>query len=255
MALVSIYDEDFSTAGSELGWKEVRESGSGSVSSLARVTDDGAPYIKAVSTEADPWWWDPNHYYPGLGYVNLLAIAYTAPNGNDGPLPLADYRGGKVVLEARVKDFILPREARMIWWFQNADGVRFYNYGQIANTIDEQLGFGSKGWGRRPLVRAVKDSGWRNVEIPLPANDAAWMCYGGSPIRDGVLPLGNPASSVLYACAPGGVAEAMTFPMIDMGVHLIWENTLAGIPRGSLPPSTRAYGELHLRRVRLFVDQ
>lgn len=250
MTMTLIYDEDFSTSGSEEGWSEVRDANPGINSNLVRVTGDGDPYIKAESTVLNPWWWDGNHYYPGAGYINLLAFAYSTTLS--GVLPQTNYGGGKLVLEARVKDFILPQGARIVWWMQFISGAMAYNYGQTANPIDNRLGFGSVGSTIGAKVRAVKDSGWQEITVPFPTSDAAWTCYGSNPTRDGVPPLGNPSDTAFYGCAPGGIAEAMSMSLSDMGVHILWQNTLTGTPRGATPPAERALGELHIRRVRLY---
>lgn len=255
MPLTRVYDNSFASASSETGWIECRNAGNGVTTTLQRVTNDGAPYVKAVSTESNSWWWDPNHYYPGLGYVNLLAVAY-AQGYTNGVLPSLNYSNGSVILTLRAKNLLLPRAARMIWWMQSAkgDGKTYYNYGQVANPIDEQLGFGSKGWFGKSTMNGVADSGWVDVTIPLPSANSAWRCYGSSPSRSGVPPLGNPDASVIYGCAPGGGVEALNSPLVDMGIHLVWDNTLVGSPRGSKPPPIRAYGELHLRRVQLYAN-
>lgn len=246
MALNLVYDQAFLSAGTESKWQTYLSNDAGGASvdivSPTRVTDDGDPYIKVSITDPKPLFWDGNHYLPGAGYVNLLAVAYNGP-GNE--FPTYNIADGKAIITMRVKDFKLPKQARLIWWFQNSpDGLMFYNYGQIENTIDEQLGFGGKGWMKRSMVDGIRDSGWIDVEIPFPARDSAWTCYGSNPLRTGV----GDDSNVIYGCARGGVASAMTHPVLDMGIHALWQNTASG----SIPPVQQIKGELHIRRVQIF---
>ena len=131
----------------------------------------------------------------------------------------------------------------------NSNFAVWYNYGQIANTIDDQLGFGCIGWERRSMVDGVKDSTWLDVGIPFTPNDETWLCYGSNPAVQ-VFRVAGVARLSMRALRAAG-RRRCRITLLTWGFHAVWQNT----PEESVAPTRKIKGEMHIRRVQLFEDQ
>jgi hypothetical protein len=169
-------------------------------------------------------WTDENHRR--VGQLHLLfqswsraADAY-APNDASGPYPdklglpdIRDLRGYVMRWRLRAQNMEMGPDAKIVQHFQTRVpripptpsthpsvkmAVGFVNAINIATCISDKLGFGTGGLYAKNAVDYVADSGWVDVDIPLTANDSAWLALGALPTKTGRW---DYAQAIKYVCA------------------------------------------------------
>jgi hypothetical protein len=152
--------------------------------------DDGTAY----GVSSSPWWIDPNHAPPGVGYLHLVAYAYHE-NFLDGGVieppqdgrPI-DLRNARVTIRWRAPTLRLPEAARFRFWFQTAvtasDGVtrRYVNYMLSARSLVPRGG-----------------NEWQSDTLELSASNRDYRCLGSNPTRTDTYGCGIDAVSALTA--------------------------------------------------------
>lgn len=206
------------------------------------VADEDGGYARIVLEAADTFWDDMNHISPGVGLANLLAVVYFDSLGG----PVTDVKDARLTYEIRLKDFHLPKGARLFQWLQGIDPVQgngenvFLNYLNVAEPIDQQLGFGSTPI-RPPAVDGVADTGWRTVEVNFTARRGAWVCMGSNSDRTGI-PSASSEYPALYGCAKNAASFLQSGEKVDTGILVVYP--------GRQSVTARPTGEIHIRRVR-----
>lgn len=168
------------------------------------IEPDGNGY--AISSS--PWWIDPNHAFPGAGYLNLIAVAYyegwfgvdgAVRNfhlGNGKPL---DMSNALVKVRYRAPMLTLAPESTLVFWFQTraldpvSDAFEYVNYALTS----------------QPLPIVAGDFSWQEVELLLSSDSESWTCLGSNDDRDDV-----------YGCA-GTVRDALTRFETDLGLVIL----------------------------------
>jgi len=250
MSYTNEYTEDFTTGNQNGNYFYYLVNGGGDPGTPCGSVNAGPnqddKYIKSVFTTANPLFFDPNHYYPGSGWLNLAMVVYFADSG--GPLPfVSDITNYRMTWRLRAKNLYLPPRARMVQWIQGhypPSGVNV-NYERVVGTIGEQLGFG--GSAGRNVVTGVADSGWVDCTTHFRPLDSEWRCMGANPTRVGVPSSGN---STIYGCAPTvsdffGSTKSAT--KIDTGIFFIFGNA----EPYDTAPSEAVTGELWCSNVTL----
>jgi hypothetical protein len=127
-----------------------------------------------------PWWLDPNHAAPGLGYVNLVAFAYHADCVREGIIASSianapiDLRNARLTVRWRAQGLQLPASAQLMFWFQNVVDVPGANSRRYVNHVLRA----------KPLLPAAA-GGWQTEELILEADNADYACLGSAPDRAG----------------------------------------------------------------------
>ena len=239
-----IYETDFPNAGSVADWTELKGEAY-TVQNIDWQTTSGETFAVCRSGEGDRYSWDANHYYPGVGYVNVMAAILC--NGVSLPATL-DLRGGHIEFEIRCNELYLPnRKPRLVHWIQGEDDTAFnltFNHYYRAACLDDYLGFGGNGMFERPKVDYVRDSGWRTVSIPYSSDDALWAPMGSRPERTG---RGDPNSANTWYGAVKA-DDALRQVNLDLGILAIWPNEADP----TIPPAEYMDGELWIRAVRIY---
>lgn len=134
---------------------------------------------QSYGVSSAPWWTDPNHAAPGLGYLHLVALAYHQDYSVDGVIkprhrgrPI-DLRGASINVRWRAPSLVLPASARFLFWFQtqaeHAGGApRRVNYVLTARPLTA-----------RPVPAGV----WQEDELSLSADAGDYTCLGSNAQR------------------------------------------------------------------------
>lgn len=251
MAYSTVVDLTFPNAGAAAGWVHYKNnSGADPVTAMSWQDDGTSKFIKSVfdkTSAANRAWWDANHYYPGVGYLNLLAVAYFSPTlGGAAP----DLTNARFTWEIRLKNFELPPGARIVQWVQGPDPTQgtgsnvYFNYANFGQAVDAQLGFGGAG-GKRSTVDGIENSGWKTAVVNFRPSDADWVCMGSNPERTGLPDDANVDITTRYGCMKSAAAMLATGPtMADTGLLAIFPNEMPG----RRPPRQGVNGEIQIRR-------
>lgn len=171
---VGVYRTDFDQ-GSGIRWFTYAAEEPIGCKPLSAGTDEDR---KTYAASSAPWWVDRNHAPPGLGWLNLIAFAYHRDFLSEGEIdapysgrPL-DLRHAEVSLRWRAPTLRMPRDARMLFWFQTRisppdKAWRFVNY--VVMT--------------QPLVPHADSSEWIESKLTLRVNEADYRCLGSSDRR------------------------------------------------------------------------
>lgn len=229
-----------------------------------RVDGDGNGYL--VST--GPWWYDPNHTAPGLGYLHLLAFAYHAsyelsdipvapgqpletstgaivyanrPLGATGtsatePLPSPGrgiLRGLPETSAIDLREGVISLRARSRDLELPPDAEIYFWF----QAFDPSLGGGE---GRfvnyinvaHPIGRRLSADRWTPISIPLTANETDWACLGSNSDR-----------LETYGCSATAAAALIRFD-VDLGFVILVGQQIRPIPIS---------GEVHFDDIRLVV--
>jgi hypothetical protein len=182
---------------------------------LEESTEAGNGY--AVSRA--PWWIDPNHAPPGLGYLHLVAFAYHFDWSTDGVVaseyagrPI-DLRDARIRLRWRAPDLRLPPGARFMFWLQAHDprrpraDTRYVNYALI----------------NQALIPVADDPRWLESTLVLPASGQGLACLGSNLDR-----------TQTYDCA-ADPSEVLANWTIDLGfIILLPDRDSASLVAGSV---------------------
>lgn len=118
----------------------------------------------------------------------------------------------------------------------------YVNYANIAQPIDQQLGFGSYGTHRNPVVDGIYDSGWKRVTVNFMPSDDDWVCLGSNPERTGLPDDKYFEAPARYGCRSSVSKFFAGGPKIDTGIIVLYN--------GTTPPTTQPTGEVHIRRIK-----
>ncbi len=202
---VSIYETDFSEEKAK-NWLHYPQGPQVAPTPLeVRHESDGNHY--AVSE--GPWWTDPNHAPPGLGYLHLVAFAYhrgfplfgEIPDIGSGSQPM-DLRNAQIAIRWRARDLRLPAEAQLALWFQSRVPVSDSQEPRYVNFINL----------RQPLQPAAEPGGWQEDEIVLTTAMDDYACLGSNPDR-----------TDMYGCDVGPL-QALRDWDTDIGLVIFFED-------------------------------
>lgn len=148
-----------------------------------------SPVPLAVHQEADgnhyavskgPWWTDPNHAAPGLGYLHLVAFAYHRDFPGFGEVPdiptgnrPVDLRNARIDIRWRAHGLEMPDDAQLALWFQkriptaDPERPRYVNYALVGQALRTD-----------PAA-----DGWQEDTLMLSTAVADYACLGSSPER------------------------------------------------------------------------
>jgi hypothetical protein len=258
------YAGDFQSD-AEPGWFTYQDGKSVPKALSRRIDADGNGYLVSKG----PWWYDPNHTAPGLGYLHLLAFAYHAsyelvdvPITPGQPLETSTgtivyatrspgavgtnaaqsrTSGGRGVLSGLpmthaidLRGGVISLSARARELELPADADIYFWF----QAFDPSLGGGE---GRfvnyinvaHPIGRRLSSDRWTSISIPLTANEADWVCLGSNPDR-----------LETYGCSSAAAAALSRFD-VDLGFVILVGQQIRPIPIS---------GEVHLDEIRLVVD-
>lgn len=236
----TILDETFDSDAnaSKYRWAE----GAGAVPTYAEYqwVDDGGGtgHIEADLSDGGGLWWDPNHVYPGPGFLQLLWVAHTSSFGAPIP-PIANLTNAILELEIRLRDFTLPAKARLALLSQFTNGGLAYNYVHLSDEgrlVDDIAGFGGFGFGFPPKESLLSDSGLVPLSFKFPANDSFVRPIGWSTAR-----------AADYGASP--IGEAMTCNLDDFILVALFPQQA----NPTTPPLDKVAGTLEIHSVRLRV--
>lgn len=136
------------------------------------------PSGNSYAISRSPWWIDPNHSAPGLGYLNLVAFAYHHDFSVDGSIvaprpgrPL-DLRNARVLVRWRSAGLVLPESARLMFWFQTDTAAA----GAMPRRVNYVLS-------ARPLAAVSQAGLWQQDELELGTRSEDYTCLGSNPLR------------------------------------------------------------------------
>ena len=140
---------------------------------------------KGFAISRSPWWVDPNHAYPGGGYLHLLYVLWTTDTLAENNIDIAgvnrfvkggfptDFRNASV--SVRIKGELYSKGAKLRLLAQSQVGDRRINSVLVSQSIEV-------------------NSEWSDQTIHLPPDDSQWLCigsrhdmtdqYGYGPIED-----------------------------------------------------------------------
>lgn len=198
--MATIYKQSFNDD-TEPNWFMYREPAPNGCTPLdKRKKSSGDGYLVSGA----PWWIDPNHAPPGLGYLHLVAIAYHHDWWSDGEIspphsgrPI-DLRNAELTIRWRSPELKLPPEAQLVFWFQtrtsaSGEGGQFVNYA-LTN---------------QPLIPKAGSYRWRNTTLRLRPTDKEFQCLGSN----------EPRKST-YTCLTN-VADALRDWNTDLGLVIL----------------------------------
>jgi hypothetical protein len=248
MGYALVKQNTFADAGStdKIFWQK-DDGSAGGVQTAWTRTAGGADFVArlAMSSPSALPWNDPNHYYPGAGWLNLLWFAFVGasheiPDGHE------DLRNGKIEFRLKLSSFYLPPTCRLVLGIQGVNADVAYNYAQIAEPICAQLGFGGGSWGTRNKVHGIKTmSAFRDVVVHFSTDDRDWICMGSNPNRTGV----NPDAGGTYYGALPTVADALADVNADIFIWALHDQNWVS---PSTPPAQRPFGTIDMDRYALY---
>ncbi len=159
-----------------------------------------------ILTSRGPFWVDPNHHSPGAGYLNLLAITYSAPFG--GVLPVISLLGFDVSLKADLSELVLPSGAHVHFWFQAIDP----KIPGVAKTVNYAL---------KLKIDEISGSGLINVDLNLSTDDSDWIAL-----------FSNPDRTSTYARSKT-IEDALRGELINFGFIVLLGNEIIGSTTGN----------------------
>lgn len=217
-----------------------QQPGAGSAMTRMSPADDGGPCWRASFTDL---WIDPNHTAPGVGYLSLLACAYSGAWSPQWYRVIGDraydLRGAQFSFDIKIDNLRIGRKVRLLYWAQfrdlsaaNGEG-RNVNLAYVGRTLDAQLGFSPVLERGGPETRST---GWVRVVIPFdPTKTGEWICYGS-----------NPAKAHYYGY-PNSLDRAFQVWDCNMGLHALYGPDAPMLDE-------RPAGTLSLRNLTLEVD-
>lgn len=236
----TVLNETFATGANAAKYRWAQgNTGSPTYAEYQWVDDGGGTgHIEADLSDGAGLWWDPNHIYPGPGFLQLLWVAHTSAFG--APIPaVADLTNAILDLEIRLTDFTLPAGARLALLSQFSDGGLSYNYLHLSDEgrlIDDIAGFGGFGFGFPPKESLLSDSGLVPLSFKFPASDSFVRPIGWSTAR-----------AADYGAAP--IGEAMTYGLDDFILVALFPQQA----NPTTPPLDKVSGTLEIHSVRLRV--
>lgn len=210
-------------------------------------------------------WNDPNHNIRGnltLHAQGWSQAGHAAAPADRRPFPAnTDLRGGELRYRMRLRDFFKPEAARLCQHIQthapelDADGWNpavqqaWVNMLQVADPLDNQLGFGRGGFYDRSPVAGVKDSKFRDVTVRLSTDDRFWMQLGGQPGRQGMP--GEDVRFFNYVCGPAEtVLGNWTGNMMIVGFYPTLDQAARNEP---VPVDQRMRGHIDIQKIELWL--
>lgn len=222
-----VYTSKFSEGS---GWLTYRAGAHVECEPLPIQTDaSGVSY----ATSGAPWWIDPNHAPPGLGYLHLVAFAYHHDWSVDGVITGAsagrplDLRNATLSLRWRAPALRMPEGARLLMWFQTrlrtstSDRPRYANYVLRA----------------QPLVAIPDDSTWLETTLRLTTEPRQYECLGSNADRTETYGCANSVDEVLRDWN-ADLGFVILFPDESMSEHILgnveFERIVIDVPSTNL---------------------
>jgi hypothetical protein len=201
---VRVYATDFSEP-TQTVWLTQRPESASNCTPLPVQTDTaGDGFMRSEG----PWWVDPNHAAPGLGYLYLVAFAYHADWSLDGAIvpslpgwPL-DLRESVLNVRWRAPDLVLPPGARLLFWIQAEDpdrpasDPRFVNYAMTS----------------QPLIPKPGSFRWQETQLRLSPKPGTFECLGTSEAR-----------AETYGCA-ADLSRTLATWRVNLGFIILFED-------------------------------
>jgi hypothetical protein len=201
---VRVYATDFDEPAQSEWLTQRPESAANCTPLLVRTEPSGNGFMRSEP----PWWVDPNHAAPGLGYLYLVAFAYHADWSSDGAIvpslpgwPL-DLRESVLNVRWRAPDLVLPPGARLLFWFQAEDPDR-----PASNPL--YVNYAMTG---QPLVPQPGNSTWQETQLRLSPTPGTFECLGTSDAR-----------ADTYGCSPD-LARTLATWRVNLGFIILFED-------------------------------
>ena len=112
-----------------------------------------------------PWWIDPNHKYPGAGFVNVIAYKYIGSTYGGLGRKTLDLTGACISVRIMVKE-LNSGDAHLWFWFQSQDS----RTGKTANFALTKY----------PIDSSVTPNVWSDITLVLSPLSSEWACLGSS---------------------------------------------------------------------------
>lgn len=199
----SVWYQTDLAAGGESGWFTY-PLGFNGCKPLEIMSDENGVFF---ARSKGPWWLDANHAPPGLGYLHLLAFAYSYDWSEDGVIQTSgsetlDLRNATIHIRWRPVDLKLPQGAQIHLWFQtDALGIDPVDSSRVNFLLMDQH-----------LKANPVDSGWQETTLRLNDENSKYACMGS-----------NPAKASLYSCAINA-SEALRGWNVNLGLVIFFQD-------------------------------
>lgn len=209
-----------------------------------------AGYIQCDLSGGGGLWFDPNHTWPGPGFLNLLLILQ--PSTHPSFTGATDMKDAKLTLNMRLLDFELPPGVILAWHFQSkvvaGSPGQYANYIYTGSLVSDVAGFGigpKAGLGWPPVLREIADTGDFDFTVRFIEDDAFWLNLGTSEARAAI----GGTTSPLYTVAP--IAEGFSGAFGSMILVALYPQQSIPTMAPDYDPANVVQGKLRINNIKL----
>ena len=211
-----------------------------------------AGYIQCDLSSGGGLWFDPNHVWPGPGFLNLPLILQ--PSTHPSLVGVPTFKNAKLTINLRLLDFELPPGVILAWHYQSkvvaGSPGQFANYIYTGSLVSDVAGFGvgpKAGMGWPPVLREIADTGDFEFTVRFIDDDAFWLNLGTSEARAAI----GGTASPLYTVAP--ISEGFTGAFGSMILVALYPQQSIPTVAPDYDPANVVQGKLRINNIKMEV--